>query len=214
MKCPSINNLLDYVRGRLAANERDLILGHLSTGCTGCQESQRWSEEVLRLTSEDKLFQVSEETIQVLVARFNSQSTAASPSLTQFFAQLIFDSLVPRQLADVRADPAAGAGFAGRQMLFQAAGYDIDLRVEQVQDSGVGEMIGQILSRKQRPAEGVHLFAQLLRGDVEIDRAEADARGIFKFSRVPSGVYNLKIQVPEGEINIREVASARAASGE
>lgn len=214
MKCPSINDLLDYVRGRLTANERDPVLMHLSAGCASCQESQRWLEEVLRLTSEDKLYPVPDEMIRYLMARFNSQSTTASPSLTQFLAEMIFDSLVPRQMADVRSDAFAGAGFAGRQMLFQAAGYDVDLRVEQVQGSGAGEMIGQILSRKQRPAGGISLSAQLLRGDVEIGRAEADAHGIFKFSRVPAGVYDLKIQVPEGEIKIREVASVQAASGE
>ena len=211
MQCPSLNSMLGFVRDLLSVSERDAILAHLSSGC---RENHRWLEKVLQLTSEDKLFQVPEETVQHLVARFNSQPTSSSPSLAQFLAKLIFDSLTPRQLADVRSDPAAGAGFVGRQMLFQAAGYDIDLRVEQVQDSEVGEMIGQVLSRSQGPAQRIPLSAQLLRGEVEIGRAEADARGIFKFSRVPSGVYDLKIRVPEGEINIREVASAQTASGE
>lgn len=214
MQCPSLNSLLDSLRGQLPPSEHDAILKHLSMGCVTCQENHRWLEEVLQVTSEDELFQAPEETIQYLVARFNSQSTAASPSLAQYLAEMIFDSFVPQQLAGVRSDSAAGAGFVGRQMLFQAAGYDIDLRVEQVQGAGAGDMVGQILSRKQQPAEGVALSAQLLRDDVEISRAEADARGIFKFSRVPAGVYDLKIRVPEGEIRIREVASVRAASGE
>jgi hypothetical protein len=119
--------------------------------------------------------------------------------------------MIPRQLADVRSDLTQGSAVAGRQMLFQAGDYDIDLRFEQAENSEVEEMIGQILPQEQRPAEISHFSTQLLRGETEIDRAQTDARGIFKFPRVPSGVYNLKIQVPEGEINIRDVPTACAS---
>jgi hypothetical protein len=58
------------------------------------------------------------------------------------------------------------------------------------------------------------LSAHLLKDEAEIDHAKTDARGIFKFARVPAGIYRLRIQVPEGEINICEIATAHAAQGE
>jgi len=214
MKCPSLIKLLDCLQGRLPADDRSAVLAHLSSGCPGCRENHGWLEEVLRLASEDKSFEYPEETIQQVVSYFKTRPAASSPSLRQFFARLIFDSFTPFQMADVRSDLASSPAVAGRQMLFQAEGYDIDLRFEQADDSADEELIGQVLSGKQSPAGLDLLSAHLLKDEAEIDYVKTDARGIFKFARVPAGVYNLKIQVPEGEINICEIATAHAAQGE
>jgi hypothetical protein len=211
MKCPSLTSLLEYVREQLSADERTAVLAHISAGCPACQENQRWLSTVLHLTSEDISFEFPEETIQWAVAQFKAKSAISPSPLRQFFAQLVFDSLTPRRLADIRSDPAHEGVVSGRQMLFHAEGYDIDLRFEQVEGSELEELIGQILSEKQPPTELAPLSAQLLRDDTEIGRVQTNALGIFKFTPVPSGVYSLKIQVPEGEINILKVATARAS---
>jgi len=210
MNCPSLISLLDFLQGQLPADERSAVLAHLSSGCPSCRDNQRWLEEVLRLVFEDKSFEYSEETIQQVVSNFKARSATSSPTAPQFFARLIFDSFTSNQLVDVRSDLAGTLWVSGRQMLFHAAGYDIDLRFEQAEDSDDEELIGQILSEKQLPAGFGRLSAHLIKGEAEIDNVKTDERGIFKFARVPAGVYNLKIQVPEGEINILEVATAHS----
>ncbi len=211
MKCPSLAKLLDCLQGQLPADEHSTVLAHLSSGCPDCRENHVWLEDVLRLASEDKSFEYSEETIEQIVTYFKARPAAPSPSLRQFFARLIFDSFAPYQMADVRSDMAGGPAVSGRQMLFQAQGYDIDLRFEKAEDSADEELIGQVLFGKQSASGLDHLSAHLFKGEAEIDQVKTDARGIFKFARVPAGVYNLKIKVPEGEINICEVATARTS---
>jgi len=210
MKCPSLTNLLDYLRGHLRADERVAIREHISRGCPSCQENQRWLEEVLRLTSEDKSFTFPEEVIQKVIAEFKDRSTPFRSPLRQLFTRLIFDSLTSQQPANVRFDPAIGGAVAERQMLFQSEDYDIDLRFEQAAEPGIEEMIGQVLPRQQRAQDLIGFSAQLFQGEVEVDHAQIDARGIFKFAGVLSGIYDLKIQVPEGEIYVRGMATAHA----
>jgi hypothetical protein len=194
--------------------ERAAVHAHFSSGCPHCREDQSWLEEALRLASEDKLFEYPEETIQQVISYFTTRPEDPALSLRQFFARLIFDSFTPYQMADVRLDLAGGAAYAGRQMLFHAEGYDIDLRFEQAEDSTDTELIGQILSEKRTPMELDQRSARLLKGEAEIDSVKTNVRGIFRFARVQAGVYNIKIQVPEGEINIYEVAAVRASQGE
>lgn len=214
MKCPSLINLLDCSQGRLPTEERAAVLAHLSSGCPDCREDQGWLAEALSLAFEDKSFEYPEETLQHVVSFFGARQEAPAPSLRQFFARLIFDNFTPYQMADVRSGWAGGPAVAGRQMLFNAEGYDIDLRFEQVEGSADAELIGQILSEKRTPMELDQRAARLLKGEAEIDYVKIDARGIFKFAPVPAGVYHLKIQVPEGEINIGEVATVLASQGE
>jgi hypothetical protein len=209
MECPSLISLLDCMQGQLPADERSAVLAHLSSDCPGCRDNQRWLEEVIQLASEDKSFEYSHETIQQVVSYFKTRSATSSPSLPQFIARQIFDSFASNQLVNVRSDLAGTLWVSGRQMLFHAAGYDIDLRFEQAEDSDDEELIGQILSEKQVLSGLTRLSVHLIKGETEIDIVKTDERGIFKFARVLAGVYNIKIQVPEGEIYIFEVATAR-----
>jgi hypothetical protein len=209
---------LDYARGGLSAEERAVVAAHLSEGCRSCQENHRWLEEAVQLTAADKSYPLPEELILQVVAQFRAQSTASQSPLRRFFAQLMFDSFLSRQLIDVRSIPPGGSAVVGRQLHYQTEGYDIDLRFERPEGAEAEEMTGQVFPRESqatqqaRPVELAHLSAQLLQGEVEIGCAETDARGVFRFAEVQSGTYNLKIRVPEGEINIDAVATARAAS--
>src|SRR5215470_4843101 len=105
MQCPSLNDLLNYIRADLTEDDRAAILAHISAGCPSCQENQRWLEEVLRLTLEDKSFAYPEEVIQKVIAEFNDRSTPTRTPLRQLFAQLIFDSWTLPRTANVRFDP-------------------------------------------------------------------------------------------------------------
>lgn len=211
MQCPPLNELADYSRGLLAAAERAGIKTHLLTGCNNCLASLRWLDEVTSLTAQDRCLDFPEETIKGLVTWFKTQP--APQTVRKLIAHLIFDSLAPGQLAPVRAEASPGQGTtptAGRQVLFQAAGYDIDLRFEEVEGEAVEDLIGQILPQSETQAVTTGLTVQLWRGEREQTSAQTDRQGLFRFARIPSGVYDLKIQVVEGEINLVRVATARA----
>jgi hypothetical protein len=208
--CPSLDELLEFARGRLALPGRDAVASHLAAGCRRCAENQSWLAEVARAAAEDRSFDFPAEVIARAVALMPPRPAATGPTLGERIARLVFDSLMPPQLADVRAEsPTAGA--AGRQMLYRVEGYDIDLRFEQTEDGEAEELIGQILPEDRPPAEMPAFTVRLRRDEVETGRAQTDARGIFKFARIPSGVYDLRIEAHGVEIHIPQTSSARAS---
>lgn len=212
MNCPPTNELLDYARGLTADQARAAINAHLQTGCGGCSENLRWFHDVAALTAQDRSFEFPEETIKGLVTWFKSQPTPAPRTLRKLIAQLIFDSLAPQQLAPVRSEAATGFPntlAAGRQMLFQTEGYDIDLRFEAIEDKPIEDLIGQILPQSEAQAVTAGAMVELRREESEQMRAQTDEQGLFRFTRIPSGVYDVTIQIAEDEINIARISSAR-----
>jgi hypothetical protein len=207
MHCLSLSSLLDYLRGHLSEAERAAVSEHLAAGCPHCLENQRWLEEVQQLTAQDDSIEFPEPVIASVVARFRRQ--ARSP-LRQIVAQLIFDSLFPQQLAPVRADLAGEAAPVGRQALYRAEGYDIDLRFERTGEADSEDLIGQILAGQTDRAQLDGLMVQLLCDDAEAAATRTNARGIFRFTRLPAGACDLKIHVPEGEISIPQLRPTRA----
>lgn len=217
MRCPSLQSLLEYVRAQLAVNERTEIALHLAAGCRSCQENLRWLEEAVGLAAADRSYALPEELILQVVAQFRVQPVTSSSPVRQFLAQLIFDSFILRPLAEVRALPTGSSAVAGRQLHYQTEDYDIDLRFERPEGSETEDVIGQILTRRRQvsqaePPETVRLSVRLLRGEDEVESSQTDARGVFRFARIPSGIYNLRVRVPEGEINLDAVATSRVVS--
>jgi hypothetical protein len=211
MKCPPLHHLFDYSRRLLAEPEADVVKKHLLGGCEVCSENLRWIDEALTLAAQNRPVDLSEETIRSIVAWFKSQPAHASRTVRKLMANMVFDSSMPNRLAFVREKTPAGHPPAGRQMLFQTEGYDIDLRFEGVEDQPTEDLIGQILPNSEAQSVTAGVTVQLWREEQEQMRAQTDDQGLFSFRRIPSGVYDLKIQVAEGEINLVRVSTARTA---
>src|SRR5499426_259487 len=211
MKCPPLHHLLDYSRRLLAETEADVVKNHMLGGCGKCSENLRWIDEALTLAAQSRPVDLSEETIRSIVAWFKSQPAHASWAVRKLTANLVFDSSMPSQLAFVREEAPAGQLPAGRQMLFQTEGYDIDLRFEGVENQPTEDLIGQILPNSEAQSVTAGVTVQLWREEREQMRAQTDDQGLFSFRRIRSGVYDLKIQVAEGEINLVRVSTARTA---
>lgn len=214
MNCPPLSGLLDYSQKVLAQSERAGIESHLVTGCRRCAENLRWLREVAWLTAQDQSFDFPEETIKGLVVWFKGQAAHMPRTLRKLVARLVFDSLLPQQLAPVRtetAHPLVTQQAAGRQMLFQAEGYDVDLRFEALEDLELEDLIGQVLPQRAEQPNIVGATVELCPLADEPQRAQTNQQGLFRFSQIPSGIYDVKIQVSEGEINLNQVATARAA---
>lgn len=209
MKCPPLNNLLDFARNLLAEAESATVKTHLQGGCRSCEENLLWLKDASQLAAQDRSFEFSEDTIKGLVAWFKAQPAHVRPSVRQLVANLIFDSLAAQQVAFVRAETVTSQQTGGRQMLFQAEGYDIDLRFEGVEDKATEDLIGQVLPQSDSASAFVGATVQLWQDEKPQLSAEANDHGVFRFAQIPSGIYDLKIQVAEDEINIIRVATAR-----
>lgn len=207
MKCPPYEDLIEYSLGKMPETAGEDLGRHLS-GCNDCTRNIESIRLIKHVAFQDKSFDFPEDTIQGLVAWFRSQPPFETQSVWSWTATLIFDSLTPRSPAPVRADSTGGTAVE-RQMLYQTEGFDIDLKFEAGEDQFMEDVIGQVLPRTDPNSNISNLKVCLRQGDHEIRSTETDVRGLFTFNHIPSGVYDLKVDVAGGEINIVQVSTAR-----
>ncbi|MBX3277687.1 MAG: hypothetical protein KF868_06760 [Acidobacteria bacterium] len=210
MNCPSTEEIMDYLRGAIRPVTGLEVGAHLATGCPACAEQRQWLGEVLAVTAGDRSYDFPAATITRVVEWYKEQTAGKAGLIRKLAAQLVFDSLQPSHLAPVRSGMAGAGAAAGRQVLYRAEGYDIDLRFEGGDESDDEDLIGQILPGDRPPQTSDRVAVRLLRDELEVAASRANARGVFKFARVRSGTYDLMIDVPEGEILISRIATARA----
>lgn len=208
-ECNTLEKMLDYLRGKGAPSEREQIVAHLAAGCPTCLEDQSWLTEVLQLVASDHSFDFSPAVLARTVALFKTELRKQRPTLRQFLAQLVFDSLLQSQLAAVRSGAPALA--QSRQLLFRAEPYDIDLRFEVGEDGRTEELIGQILRTDADPQSLSNLPVQLWQTDLLQAEVQTNARGIFKFNQVIPGRYQLRLLLTDGEICLDSLETTQSA---
>ena len=206
MRCATLEDLLALIRGTMDAGPKSALQAHMSSGCRTCAENHRWLTETLAATAEDDSFDFSEETIAWSVAQFKAAS-ASAPSKMQILARLVFDNLLLTRTVEVRSMAAPAVS---RQMLYQAGGYDVDLRVEQFEAASAVLIMGQIVGTAKKPGELAGLSVELMRhdsgfGQEDKKQTETDARGMFRLRDVTPGEYDIVIHVPEGDLSINAI---------
>ena len=213
-KCPSSNVLMDFLRGGLSSTEHAAIESHLSAGCRRCEEEQNWLAEILEISSTDQSFEFPEEIIARVVDELKTEPWRKPSAFARLRAQLVFDSLQMQPVMGLRASLPGPVSPSEKQVLFHADGYDIDLRFEIAEPAedevDVEDLIGQVLP-EQNPKTPVLCVVRLCQGEQELAHATTNPQGLFKFARIPSGVYDLEITVPEGEVCIDGIATARVS---
>lgn len=208
-ECTTLENMLDYLRGNSALSEREPIAAHLATGCSTCLENQAWLTEVLQLSANDHSFDFSPAALARTVTLFKTELRKQRPTLRQYLAQLMFDSLLQPQHAAVRTGAPALA--QSRQLLFRAEPYDIDLRFEVGEDGRTEELIGQILRTDADTQSLSNLPVQLWQEDLLQAEVQTNARGIFKFNQLTPGRYQLKLLLADGEICLDPLETTQSA---
>ena len=201
MACPPIEEILRFIQGSLEPNSKAVIDAHFATGCGPCQESRRWLNEVFSVTAQDDSFDFKEEAIQWSVAQFKALS-GMSPLRKRLPARLLFDNLMPRQALEVRS---TAPPMAGRQMLFRAGSYDVDLRIELVEESATTLIIGQVVNAALLPLNLVGLIVRLVphgadRATDQEYQTETDSRGMFRLRGMTPGSYDLIINTSDGDL--------------
>ena len=206
MACAPLEDLLALIQGTLEAEAIAVVQAHMSSGCGTCAENYRWLTAMLAVTAQDDSFDFSEETINWSVAQFKAAS-ASMPSKKQILARLIFDNLLPARTVEVRSMAAPAIS---RQVLYQAAAYEVDLRLEQLEAASAIVILGQIVSTEKKSGGLAGLSVEMLRyapeaGQEDAKHTETDSRGMFRFRDVTPGEYDIIIHVPEGDLLINAI---------
>lgn len=202
MKCPSFERIIDYLDNRLPEAEAASVATHLADDCEVCGESRDWYQRVRTVAATDETVAPPPWVLKRAVRIFEMQRDR--PGLVERIrhavASLVFDSFGGAALAGVRSTETAN-----RQLLYRAGEYNIDLQIVP-SDYPLAELIGQVLKENEPTFESVAgLKLDITRGDSIVCSAVTGAMGEFKVSGVEQGVYNLRVELPEGSITVPDL---------
>jgi hypothetical protein len=202
MKCPSFERLIDYLDNRLTETEAARVAAHLSESCSDCRESRDWYLEVRSVAAGDDTVPpppwVFKRAVRIFDTAHDRPKLAAR--LGHAVAALVFDSFARPALAGVRSTETAN-----RQLLYRAGDYSIDLQVASSEHARA-DLIGQVLKQGDPTFESVAgLKFGITRGGETVFSAVTDEMGEFKVSDIQQGLYDLRVELPEGSITVSDL---------
>jgi len=183
---PPFEQLADLAEGRVTDAPRRLLLEHLST-CASCSEQYAWLQRTINLMRTDDTEDAPDWVISSVVKRFRPPEPQPS-ALRRILASLNFDS--------ARMQPAFGVRSGqpvGRQLLFNAGDFDLDLRVAPEGDQW--KVSGQVLG----PCDD---------GEVELAGTAGALRATFNelcefvLPPAPAGIYTLLLRIRGAEVEV------------
>jgi hypothetical protein len=203
MNCPSFEQLVDFLDQRLDEAEATAVARH-KTSCAACSQAIGWYERVRVVTASDDSIAppswVLKRAVRIFGARRQGSSTRLTERIGQAIASLVFDSFARPALAGVRSTETAN-----RQLLYRSGDYSVDLHIAPSERSKL-ELIGQVLKEREPSFESVSgLKLDLARSGRVLLTTVTDEVGEFKVSEIEPGTYDLRVQLPEGSITLRDV---------
>lgn len=199
MNCPSFERLIDFLDKRLEAAEAASVATHLAANCPACAETIGWYERVRVVAAADDSVAPPSWVFKRALRIFDAQRQR--PRLTerigQAIASLVFDSFARPALAGVRSTETHN-----RQLLYRAGDYSVDLQIAPSEHARA-DLIGQVLKEGEPSFESVSgLKLDIARSGKIVFSAVTDAMGEFKVSGMEQGVYDLRVELPEGSITV------------
>lgn len=154
----------------------------------------------------DDLQDPARASVDPLVRYFRATRKRPSPGRIRRLieATLLFDSSQPLEFSEARSIQGGG-----KQLLYQADVYDIDIRSYPADPPDYTDLIGQVLAPGDDfdPVNAVPVY--LCSGNESRLFTLTDPIGVFHLRKVPEGVYDLKLVLPNYEIAVRAISISR-----
>jgi hypothetical protein len=210
MLCPMFETLALFATGQLNQPTSDEVAGHLTGPCHNCQEKLEWYKaEASALKSPLKK---GPERLKTKARQLFEQSIYARPHLPGFvFATLAFDSTQNVEQMQIRNLMVISKDDI-RRLIFHAdlfglnnstipesfrsqSGFDIDIEIQQSDDSADFSVRGQILFEESAQKLEYPLYVELFfMGKDKVQDVTANKFGEFMFDNVSEGYYTLQIK--------------------
>lgn len=174
----AFSRIMDFVEGRLPPAAATDVGAHIA-GCARCSDDRSFVEQTI---GEMRTYELEDAPAPVIAraVRLLPLSEPAPSPLRRLFAVLTFDSGQMQPALAMRSGQSTP-----RQVLLEADGYDLDLRI--VPEGPFWAVSGQVLA----PEAGGRIE---LRG-VEMASATLNSLGEFKLNPLPAGSYALDLQL-------------------
>src|ERR1051325_5970952 len=195
MRCPGFERLLDYLDGRLPAEEANGVATHLAAGCARCAANRAWYEQTRAIAASDDLAEPPAWVTKRALRIFETQRPRLVERLGQAIAALVFDSLARPMVAGGRSTATTN-----RQLLYSAGNYSIDLQIAPSSRSKA-DLVGQILREGEASFESVANLQLELSGESRKQiKTSTNGMGEFIVSGIEQGLYDLKVETSEGTV--------------
>lgn len=204
----NIEDWTDYVREVANPELRELMDAHRATGCGRCEKRIEALARLNLAARNEKTIEVPDHLVRSALALFASQSSHVGERRASVLARLIFDSFMQPLAAGVRSEQRLS-----RQVLYQADGYSLDLRIEQERDSSQLLVVGQVFDRSKPKTPMAHVPVLLLSGPRLLLRVDSNDFGEFQLQYEPTTPLSLHLPIPETLTNI-EVNLAAFSQGD
>jgi hypothetical protein len=189
----NFETLLDYVEGLLSSETTAEVETHLNQPCPRCRALVGRITEVTNLMLNDQTQAPPRAVLQRMLATLHRHAAVNRPRVP---ATLVFNSWQHAPLAAVR-----GPGQA-QQLLYSAEGLDIDLHLTAGQNDTT--VRGQILGAARDAAQPTPVVVLYTGGDF-VATTTTDRLGQFVFQSLPSGTYDLHIELDDANITIEGI---------
>lgn len=195
---PSFAELVDWVEGRLDADEAARVSRELAQAGPAAREAVAWLREFVEASSATVFAEPPARIREALTSRFAEATGSAEPPglLERVRAALVWDSRRQPGLALARsvASPVTEC-----HLVYRAAGIDVALDIYPLGTSWV-QVAGQVLP----PADVISPVSsvRLMRHTHTLAMAPLDELGEFSFARVQPGSYEMRLLGASLEITV------------
>jgi hypothetical protein len=199
MTCPGFAQLLDYLDGRPVRTAVESVSTHLAQGCSRCEADRSWYQQVKLVAASDDSFEPPPWVLKRALRLFTAPPASVSigARVGAVVASLVFDSFSRPAMAGARS-----SGVEGRQLLYRAQDYSIDVQVA-VSDEKRAAVNGQILREGELMFESVTcLQLDLICNGGTVLSIVTNDRGEFTIPVIELGSYDLRVDAFESSITI------------
>ena len=196
---PRFSELLDWLEGRLPAEEARALAKRLETAGAATQSELDWLRLFHQARQSVPLSSPPPSVRATLQERFSAYAeTRRPPGLFQrLFGMLTFDNRAQPVTAGLRS---VADDTEQRQLIYTSEAAEIAVTIQPTLPDKNFTLTGQIFPLRDIPANSYSI--QLLRDAEEVGLVAADELGEFAFTSLPVGEYSLVVSGAEHEVVI------------
>ena len=191
MRHYSMEKWVDFARNVICEDEKAEMQNHLKTGCTECSKELSLWQHMQRVAQRESAYRPVEGAVRTANAMFSNQRGRRPRDVKSGVAALLFDSFHSPLMAGVRS-----AGSTARQLLYGAADYRIDVRIEPQIDSEKTVLIGQVLNSADPDECLSEVPVTLLKGAKILAECVTSQFGEFQMDCDLAGGFRLAVKLP------------------
>jgi len=182
----------DFVRGHSTLEAKSAIESHLAGGCEACSSAAALWKSFMNVAAQEKLYTPPPHTVRLAKAQFAAAKLTAPAARS--LVSLVFDSFAQPLPAGIRSGTAMA-----RQMVYEADGLTIDLRIDKHANSKALSIVGQVLdARTLRLAPQSVPVALLNRQGEPLQRTSTSNFGEFHLEVAVEAEMQLAIELASG----------------